>query len=111
MDDALSGLIVFAEPFVSTVAEMAIQGDLFCTLPIFHRTLLANRSAVAIYRGVPPVKRLFVALAGFQITDSLLLSALLKPLLSSSMMSCINDVVSCIAIAVIILVVGFVVHC
>ena len=76
MDDALSGLIVFAEPFVSTVAEMAIQGDLFCTLPIFHRTLLSNRSVVVIYRGVPrPVKRFFVALAGSQIITSLLSTA------------------------------------
>ena len=42
MDDALLSFIVFAKPFVSTVAEMAIQGDLFCTLPIFHRTLRAR---------------------------------------------------------------------
>ena len=41
----------FARLFVSTVAEMAIQGDLFCTqLPIFHRTVQASRSAVLIYR-------------------------------------------------------------
>ena len=42
MDAALLSFIVFAKPFVSTVAEMAIQGDLFCTLPIFHRTLRAR---------------------------------------------------------------------